>query len=293
MKHETFPSQFTRFEAVAIANASKTPNQTRKEAIAALLAVTAKIEREKLELQQAQDEAVAQAEPKKTPVSLLSKIKSFFVGSVIEKNKPFQPTKAPIRRLSEAEARKILAGYRLEQFARRIEAEKHPAHDFVLPSFVNMAAIKKEKRHKNESLRSAFAEKSAKALPGILADYKVYNALLQHIHKAGKVTNSVIEDFLITSSKSVEGVEGLTKGITNLNLRDAVKAFGQKLEEDKYVSLVEQGTTKVRKLHPKFKEATEKNNAIVFFPGGISKSVLSSPLPEHHIFPQADRRLVA
>jgi hypothetical protein len=79
----------------------------------------------------------------------------------------------------------------------------------------------------------------------IINNSDVYAALTEHILREGKATNSVIYSFLANATNQEE----LTSGITNRNIRYAVKELGKKLAEENFVDVVQQGAVKVRKLN--------------------------------------------
>lgn len=157
----------------------------------------------------------------------------------------------------------------------KVTASKTP-----LPSFLTGPTLM-SRHNKAYKIRDAYNQESINALLTITADNEIYDALVKHILREGKATNSVIYSFLA----NVENQASLTKGITNKNIHQAVKSFGQKLAEEDFVTVVQQGAVKVRKLNIKaaFTDAVKDDLGL--------KVELLEKLPTKR--PQAQRQLAA
>lgn len=149
-----------------------------------------------------------------------------------------------------------------------------------LPSFLTGPTLM-SRHNKAYKIRDAYNQESINALLRITADNEIYDALVKHILREGKATNSVIYSFLA----NVENQASLTKGITNKNIHQAVRSFGQKLAEEDFVTVVQQGAVKVRKLNIKaaFTDAVKDDLGL--------KIELPEKLPTKR--PQAQHQLAA
>lgn len=185
-------------------------------------------------------------------------------GQELDKFKRDMRTKMLQRLLRELRDDKTTMGGFEEDLALRLLKAKGGASSFSEPRPHKMTAEKTDPqqglpsflKHPHQisrinslSLRDIYRNKSKNDLAFILQDDKIYNGLVAHIKREGKATNRVIESFLASPGNYRNG---LTKGITNYNIRDAVKAFGQKLEQEDFIQNVQQGAVKVRKLNADF-----------------------------------------